>query len=67
MKLAGAETSSISYGRVVAAATGHGFNSHQPDSFRLAVVCAVLSALDSVRPPSWSAGDTGRYNTRPQI
>ncbi len=43
IRLARAETSSISYGRAVAAATGRGFKSHQPDSVDAASVAVLVS------------------------
>ena len=43
IRLARAETSSISYGRAVAAATGRGFKSHQPDSVDGASVAVLVA------------------------
>jgi putative endonuclease len=45
-KLAGAEKSSTSYGRAVAAATGRGFKSHQPDSVDAASVAVLVSSTE---------------------
>jgi hypothetical protein len=61
IKPAGGEMSSTSYGRAVAAAPGHGFKSHQPDS-RLAVGWTVLSAVSPLQQTfMYSAEDSGRY------
>ena len=49
IRLGGAETTWTSYRRAVAAATGRGFKSHQPDSVYAASV-AVLAAASTEDP-----------------
>jgi len=56
IRLAGAEKSSTSYGREVAAATGRGFKSHQPDSLRIAATVAVLAAASTGIPEKQAFG-----------